>query len=129
MITSTYGVKIPEDGDQGPVVFPALELNAELFRDHVHTGSDSGAIACRYLTKGSVALVSGDWVATGSTNGWKQTVTCPTGYTVAGSNWTVKVTSGADQGATIYPSIVRQSATTFDVIVNDNALNLTILFV
>jgi hypothetical protein len=129
MITSTYGVKLPEDGDQGPVVFPALLTNAEILRDHAHTGSDSAAVASVNLTKGSVNLASGDWVATGTTNGWKQTVTCPTTHTMANSVIRFRISAGGDANVIIYPTIVPLTATTFDVIVNDNSLNLEVKFI
>lgn len=130
MITTTYGYKKPQDGDTGAPVFSALNANTDLVVAHAHNGSDSAAIASSNLSKGTSTLSSGGWVAASAPNsGWKQTVTMPGVYTLANCTLRFRVTSGANQHKIIHPTIIPASATVFDVIVNDNSLNLEILYV
>lgn len=129
MITSTYGIKIMEDGDKGQPVFDAMNDNFEWSRDHTHNGSNSAQIASSALTKGSVNLNTGDWVSIAGGRGYEQTVTCPGVYTLANSQIRFRVRSGTHIHKIIQPTIVPSSVTQFKVIVNDSSLELEALFV
>lgn len=129
MITSTYGTKLPENGDKGAVVFSAINTNTTLFRDHTHDGTDSAAIDALDITRSTMTLASGSWVATAGGNGYKQTVTCPGSVTLAKVALRFRITSGSNIHEHIYPTILPASLTQFDVVVNDSSLNLELLFV
>lgn len=129
MITSTYNVKLPEDGDKGQVVFDALNSNFTILRDHDHDGSDSGKITSSSLTKNTITLPAVSWTATGSTNGYKQTVTLSGAYTLANCALKFLVASGANQYKVVYPTIIPVSVTQFEVVVNDSTLELQLLCV
>ena len=126
MITSTYGVKLPEDGDQGAPLFAAISENFEYLRDHSHDGTDGVRIASTAISKGEVTI-STPWTTV--SNGFKQTITCPGSATLANSTFKFYVTSGGDFYKEIHPTIVPISITQFDVIVNDSTLNLKVLFI
>jgi hypothetical protein len=128
MITSTYGVKIMEDGDKGQPVFDAMNDNFEHYRDHTHDGTDSSQIASTDIDKESLNLSAASWVVTGLGNGYKQTVTCPGSVTLANSLPRFRIRTGANIHKIIYPTIIPASLTQFDVVVNDNSLDLEVLF-
>lgn len=129
MITSTYGVKLMEDGDKGQVPFDAIVDNFEHYRDHTHNGSDSARVLASSLTKGTLNLASGDWTSVAGGRGYKQTVTCPGAYTLANCVMRFRIRTGSGIYKIIHPTIVPASATQFDVIVNDNSLDLEVSFI
>lgn len=128
MITTTYGYKIPENGDTGAPVFAALGGNATLVDAHTHNGINSAKITSSDLQRSTISLPSGSWVATSDGTGFKQTVTCPGVYTLANSSFRFRVSSGAHANKIIHPTILPISVTSFEVVVNDSSLNLDILF-
>jgi hypothetical protein len=127
MITSTYGIKLPETGDKGAVVFDALNGNSVILRDHTHDGTDSNAIASTDIVKPFVNLSSASWSAVAS--GFTQSVTCPGAVTLDKVTLRFRVRTGADIHKFINPTIVPVSLTQFNVIVNDSSLDLEILFI
>lgn len=129
MITSTYGVKLPEDGDIGQPIFDAINSNSQKFIDHTHNGTNSAAIAASALTKGTVNLSAVDWTVTAGGNGYKQTVTLPGAHTLPNSILRFRVRSGTHLNKIIHPTVIPISATQFDVVVNDNTLALEVLCV
>lgn len=129
MITSTYGIKFPEDGDKGQAVFDALNSNFTIQRDHNHNGTNSAAIASSSLSKGTLNLDAVDWVSVAGGKGFKQTVSMPGVYTLVNCIMRFRVRTGANQHKIIHPSITPASITQFDVTVNDSTLDLEILFI
>lgn len=129
MITSTYGVKIPEDGDKGAQVFPALETNIALFRDHNHNGTNTEKIISSNLTKSTVNLDTSSWTAVAGGFGYKQTLTFPGAYTLANCQLRFRVRTGAHQNKFIHPTITPTSLTQVDITVNDSTLDLEVMFI
>jgi hypothetical protein len=128
MQTLSYGFKKPQTGDKGSVFFPALEDNFQQLNDHTHNGTNSAR-----LTSASVTVVTGtasaaSWVAVDAVNQpgtYKQSLTMPVGmlfddYHVAFRN------SGT--GEQLFLSLVKTGISTFDVYINDNSINLYILY-
>lgn len=129
MITSTYGVKLPEDGDKGQPVFNAINSNFQILRDHTHNGVNSAKIASSDLAKSAVNIDKVNWVASSGGIGYEQTVTLPGVYTIANCTFRFRIRTGANQSKIIHPTVIPSSLTQFKVIVNDSDLDLEVLFV
>jgi hypothetical protein len=129
MITLSTGVKKPEVGDKGQIVFDALNNNTQIYNDHTHNGTNSAQIPSSGLAKGTLNLSAGDWVATVSGSGYKQTVTLPGVYTLANCTMRFRVRTGANLHKFIFPTITPTSITQFEATVNDNTLDLEVLFI
>jgi hypothetical protein len=122
METTSYGYGIPEALDLASVWMQALADNWERISDHDHDGVDSPALTAAALSKFTSTITSGSWSA-GSGGMYSQTITVPAAVLEFNSfDIYVYVTS---TGERIYPGIVRASATTWTITVNDNSLNLT----
>lgn len=123
MLTLTYGRKKPEDGDRGSVFFDALEDNIVLDDAHTHNGSNSARLTSSSSTAVTQAIASGSWSAIGS--GYRQLVTCPGVITYDTHATTFR--NDAD-GAVLYLTTERVSSTSYYVYINDNTLDLTVLY-
>lgn len=123
MLTLTYGTKKPETGDRGAVFFPALADNATAHDAHTHDGVTSALILSKNLTRGSVAVDAISWSASGSR--YRQTVTVPTGHSLASSVPMFLLNGGTLAGNRIYPDYEKISNTSFYLYmpVNDQAVD------
>lgn len=130
MITSTHGVKLPEDGDKGTTVFDALNSNFEILRDHIHSGSDSGQIEMTDILKATpTTLAASGWVPSSVASGYEQSVTCPGTVILSNCTMRFRVKSGTHANKFIHPTVVPSSVTQFKVIVNDPTIELEILYI
>lgn len=121
MQTLSYGFKLPDSGDKGPTVFPALESNIQKLNDHTHDGSNSAKISSAGVTPGSSTLLAGSWVLVA--NGiYSQRVTLPAAYSYDSTVFTCRLPSGH----IIYPTIEKVSATQYDIYTNDNSVGMTV---
>lgn len=122
---TTKGYKLPSDGDRG-TWWDDINFNTQRTNDHTHDGSDSQALSTAVLTKGSLSVASGSWVAVaGQAGTYRQLCTHPTGYTFPTACMTVYETA---TGNLIYPSIEKVSASTFYIYINDNTLDLVVKY-
>jgi hypothetical protein len=80
MITLTFGVLKPENGDKGSVFFPALEDNLQQLNDHDHDGLNSSKISSLGVipTNAFVDLLVANFSDQGN-DVWRATVTAPAG--------------------------------------------------
>lgn len=125
METTAYGYKIMEANDIASVWMQAIMDNWERMSDHDHDGSDSVALTPAAITAYSSTVLAASWSAQGD-GMYRQTITVPSGILEINSYDTyVYITS---TGERIYPTIVRVSATSFYIYVNDNTLALTIKY-
>lgn len=120
--TLTYGLKRPADGDLGSVWFDALEDNITQLDAHTHDGTTSARLTSKSVTKVTAAIASGSWSASGAL--YKQTITMPAGMNY--DDFGLEFREGNDH--VIYPTVEKVTATTYDVYVNDNTLDLTVLY-
>lgn len=126
MQTLSYGVKKPDSGDKGRIVFDAFEDNIDHYIAHTHDGSDSAQIDQLSISRQSSTLLAASWAASGG--GYKQTVTCPGSITLDAVGLRFRVRSGALQHHFIHPTVVPLSLTQFEVHVNDSSLELECLY-
>lgn len=126
MITSTYGIKLPENGDKGAPVFSALNSNAQIFIDHTHDGTDSAQVDQMDISRQAQNL-SASWTTV--SNGFKQTVTCPGAVTLDKVGLRFRIRTGGLQHTFINPTVIALSLTQFEVYVNDSTLSLECLYI
>lgn len=123
-VVLSYGFIQPANGDRGSTWFPALNTNITKMNDHTHDGSNSAQLNAGSIVGGSVSILAAAWTADG-TGRYKQTVTCPAGFTI--DSYAVKF-SITSTGHIIYPSVEKVSSTTFIVYTLDNTLGYTAVF-
>jgi hypothetical protein len=121
MQTLSHGIKKPNTGDRG--FFSALEDNFQQLNDHTHNGIDSEQLNCKSIAGVTGTISSASWVDLGDGN-YRFLVTVPAGVTYDDSVISVRLSTGH----VIYPSIEKVSNTQFYVYVNDNTLNLTLVY-
>lgn len=123
MRTTTYGYKVPETGDKGPVVFPALVEDIDRIDGHDHEGTNSKPLSPKALSTIEQTILAANWVLVA--NGiYKQTVLLPSGLFMD------KVTREfwLPSGELIFPTIIRIDNATFDIYINDNTQNVRIVY-
>jgi len=129
--TLSFGFKKPQTGDKGSIVFGAMEDNIDQINSHDHDGSDTDRVDTFNLSRYQVAVPSSGWSASGSY--FKQTVTLPTGFSVAnGSEYTKANIRFFFNGGTYdkqecFPKTNYLTATTFELfsLVNNQAFDVS----
>lgn len=124
MNTLTYGLQVPEDDDLGDEVFPAMEANLTQLDAHTHNGITSPRLDRKAVDSISQALVASGWVATSGGN-YRQAVSMPAGLAYATISIQTRLTA---TGNMAYLTIEKISATSFYVYINDNTLDVTVLY-
>lgn len=123
MQTLTYGLKLPETGDSGSLVFPAMEANITRLDAHDHDGTDSPTLSPAASHVVTQSIASGSWVATSNGN-YSQTVTLPGVLQYDRIHITIKLTSGHQ----VFPKIEKASSTTYVVYTNDSSVGFTAVY-
>lgn len=123
--TLSKGYKKPSTGDRGSVWFSNLEDNIDLVNSHEHDGTDGEKVKSKNITATTSAIASGDWGADSGGSTYSATVTFPTGVTF--ENHTMTFIDDAT-GDHIFPTVSKASVTTMTVTVNDNTLDLTVVY-
>lgn len=131
MLTLTYGYFKPQTNDKGSVWFPALEDNFQRLNDHTHDGTNSALLPSSSINKTgfSSTIAAVDW--SGSAGVYTKLVTVPSGISGAATYNDITyydIVVKNSSGDLIYPTITRNSASTFTVSVNDSSLALTIYY-
>jgi hypothetical protein len=119
----SYGFKLPETNDKGPVVFPAIEDNIQQLNNHNHDGANSAPLGPNAVKAVQATLLSASWVAT-SLGNYRQLVTMPSGLNFDEVCVNVRLPSGHY----IYATIEKVSSTTFYVYTNDNSINFVVTY-
>lgn len=127
-ITKTYGRRKPEDGDKGSTFFDDLEHNIDLNDAHTHNGVDSAKLPSTSFTKTTQSILAAGWSAVAGKDIYKQTVTVPTGLDRTKTNGVEVCFKDTDTGHNLLLSIEWVSDTTFDVFINDNTKNVTVIY-
>ena len=125
MITLSYGYFQPKTGDRGVVFFSALEDNFQRLNDHSHDGNDSARLTSKSVTCVTQSILAVNWAAT-SGGTYKQSVTMPAGMLYNDFGIIVKLSTLRH---IIYPTIEKTGASTYDIYINDNTLDLKAVYV
>ena len=120
--TLTYGYKKPDTGDKGSSFFPDLEDNIDRLNGHSHDGNDSVKLPPTSLSKSSQTIASTSWVAT-SGGTYKQTVTMPSGILYDDVIMMFKVSDDI-----IHPTVEKVTASTYDIYINDNSVDVMAIY-
>jgi hypothetical protein len=123
--TLSKGYKKPQTGDRGSVWFKNLEDNIDQINDHEHDGTDGEKVKSKNISSTTSAIASADWGSDSGGSTFSATVTFPTGVTY--ENHTLTFIDDAT-GDRIFPTVTKASSTTMTVTVNDNSLDLTIVY-
>jgi hypothetical protein len=138
MQTTPYGYLNPDNGDLSKGTngwMAAWNFNVLRWDGHSHNGIDSALLNISSISSQTATAPSGSWVASlGGTGrpagGYQQTVTCPAAITEI-NNYMVKFlisTAGSTQYQPVQLFYARETATTFTVYSNDNAIDLLCVF-
>jgi len=117
---SPSGLDKPQDDDTGATFYDDLEALFDAFNTHIHSGSDSTALVAR-----TQSIASGSWGSADADGLVSQVVTLSNSLQFATTLITIRDDSTNE---IIYPKIVRASATTYTISVNDNTLDLTAVY-
>lgn len=125
MLTLSHGYKKPQDGvDAGSVWFPAMEGNIQQLNDHTHNPTNAGNDGAQLFLQ-TQSILSANWSAASIGGGmYQQTVTMPSPYQYDTTDMSFRLSTGEIW----YPTIVRQSANTYQIFCNDNSLTATALY-
>lgn len=124
MQTLTYGLKLPETGDQGTTLFTALEDNISQLDAHDHDGVNSPLLTPQSMPGIEQEILAASWVAHGPTGHYRQQVTVPAGFDFD----TVSISFRTDAGAIIYPTVEKVSATQYYVYTIDNTIDFNAVY-
>lgn len=121
MQTLSYGFQLPQSGDKGPVLFPALEANIQQLNDHTHDGTNSPLIPASNIEGVSVSIPSSGWAAFGGPIGeYRQVVSMAPGFEFDKSSVKFRTVDGDY----VYPTVKRISNISYYVHCNDPSVSL-----
>lgn len=123
MLTLSYGYKKPQSNDRGPVVFPALEDNWQRVNDHDHNGVNSKKLSATSMESIVIPVAAAGWNSLGG-GFFKQTVNMPAGTEYSKKSIEVRTADGV----VIHPTVIKLSEAQFELYVNDNTLDLKVVF-
>ncbi len=126
--TLTNGYKNPETGDLSSSWFADLNYDIERLNGHTHDGTDGEFINAKHITKSSATIAAASWGADLGGSSYKQTITVPAGFSFNDTTLKFMISGGAFDGTVIYPSIIKMSATTYEVYINDNTQTLVVTY-
>src|SRR5690606_29943587 len=121
--TTTMGYQKPAIRDSD--WWDQIEHNIDRMDSHDHDGTDGEKIAAKNITKSTTTITSNDWGSDSGGSTFTYSVTMPSGHEFDNAVIMVKDT---DSGDVIYPTITKTGASAFDITVNDNTLNLTVIY-
>lgn len=122
--TLTYGTKIPLAGERGVPLFEMLEENFTRWDGHNHDGVNSPLLTAQAFVGVTQNILSANWVAFGPTGHYRQLVTMAPGFLFN----TTKIGFRTTSGHYIYPTVERQSNTSFYVYTIDNTQDMVALY-
>jgi len=124
METLSNGYLKPETGDRGNEFFPALESNIERVNAHNHNGSNSEKLNSEALVAltDETSLISSNWVLH-SSGIFRAVVTMPGSLQFDTTTINLRANNRA-----LYADIEKITINTFYVYVNDNSLNVKVLY-
>lgn len=131
MTTTTYGYRLPQQGDRAKGAsgwMASLAFNISRYDGHSHNGVDSAALSMASIAPYTGTILAAGWNVDGA--GYSQTITVPAGVTEINS-YNVKFIFTAPAGLVgenAYLRYDRLTATTYKVYCNDNTAAFTALY-
>jgi hypothetical protein len=122
--TTSKGYRKPTTGDRG-TWFTDLEHNIDRVNAHKHDNIDSERVASKDLSTTTQDILAAAWGSDLGFSTYRATVTFPTGVTFENHSITFIDT---DNGHQVFPTVTKASSTTMTVDVNDNTLNLKVIY-
>jgi hypothetical protein len=122
--TLSKGYRKPSAGDRG-TWFTDLEHNIDRVNAHKHDNIDSERVESKDLATTTQAIASSAWGSDLGFSTYRATVTFPVGVTY--ENHAIKFIDSSN-GDQIYPTVTKASSTTMHVDVNDNTLDLLVIY-
>lgn len=126
--TLSNGYKNPETGDRGSSWFADLNFNIERVNNHTHDGTNSELLNASNITKSSATISAGSWGSDLGGSTYKQTITLPGSFTFDNTILKFFISGGSADGQLIFPTVIKQSSTTYDVYINDNSQALKVVY-
>jgi hypothetical protein len=123
--TLSKGYKLPDTGDRGSSWFSDLEDNITRINNHDHDGTDSEKVLSKNITSTTSSILAASWGADSGGGTYSATVTFPSGVTFENHTMTF---IDANTGDHFFPTVTKASSTTMTVTVNDNTLDVTIIY-
>ena len=124
--TTAFGYKIPDAGDLASSWMDDLDDNWARISAHTHDGADSAALPVTNLSKLTSTILGSGYTDNGGGN-FSKVVTVPGAITeISDFHIEFLETSTGDR---LFPTMERESATTYTIRVNDSTLALTALYV
>lgn len=120
-----YGLRKPEDGDKN--FWDLIENLFDAFVGHTHDASNSPSVPAANIVKKISTLASADWTPVAGI-GYIQTITVPSGVSLDKSEPVFYISSGPSIYKRIYPTVNPTSLITMEVTVNDNSLELKVIY-
>ena len=121
--TLSNGYKKPEKRDSD--WWDQLISNIERINAHEHDGVNSDKISSGNVTKSTATIADTEWGSDLGGSTYTKSMTMPDGYVFDNTVIYVFETDGGDQ---IYPTITKTAESTFNLTVNDNTLNLKVIY-
>lgn len=121
--TLSNGYKRPSAGDTD--WWDQQEDNIQRMNDHDHDGVTGEKIAARNVTKSTSTIAASDWGSDLGGSSYSCTVSMPAGHEFDNAVFLIYDT---DSGAQIQPTLTKVNATSFTLMVNDNTLNLKVIY-
>lgn len=125
--TLSYGYIKPQTGDKGSSFFPVLEQNIQQVNDHTHNGTNSAPLTPASVASVAQTLLAANWVLV-SGGLYRQLVTMPGSFQFENQFMRFLLNTAPYVGHEIYPSLEKVTANTFYVYINDNTMDVKVLY-
>lgn len=123
--TLSHGFKVPSVGEK-KTWFDDLEVNIIKTNDHTHDGVNSAKIKSSSVLRESIIVLGTAFVADSGYEGYKASVTMPSGYLFDETKIVIRDNSSGEE---VFAKIAKTAAGAFDIFINNNTTDLRILYV
>lgn len=105
--------------------YDQIEDNIDRVNSHVHDGTDGDKLSALNITKSFSTVSSGSWGADLGNSTYRQTIAMPTGHEFDNAVFFIYDT---DNNCQIFGEIEKIDANSYYLYVNDNTLNLKVIY-
>lgn len=130
--TLSNGYKKPQTGDRGNTFFKDLEDNIQRTNDHTHNGTDSEKIPSQNILKQTQSISSTNWGGSSrpDTSEFVQNIALPSGLNFDETTMEFRDATSESPllGSVIHPFIQRIDANNYMIQVNDDTLDILVIY-